>query len=453
MTPVHADLDPDPDPDSKTPSAVRSAVIRFTASSLVALFVLTIGTVVIAEKIARHQALDDARARGSGVADRLAAPLVDRDVRRDPASSSEQLNLVIGNRMADGSLSHVKLWDVDGRIIWADDKDLVGRRFDLEDDVAALFGTRDVTAELSDLSKQENAAERDEGQLLEVYAGTFDADGAPLVFEAYLPVDQMQQDAETIVRAYAPLVVGALALFLAVMLPLAVSLSRRVERAQLERSKMMRHALLASDLERRRIAADLHDGVIQDLAGLGYALPTVGRELRGGGDLDRARSVLERATGIVQHDAAMLRSLMTEIYPPDLEGEGLRDAIQQLVQSAAGDGGLTVDLAIQPELTLSQEAGRLTHRIVREALRNVVKHAHAQRITVELAQHSGHVLVRVMDDGRGPGDQPGRSAEGHLGLRLLRDTITDFGGDLELKEVTGGGTSLVARFPASLIPS
>ena len=72
-----------------------------------------------------------------------------------------------------------------------------------------------------------------------------------------------------------PLILGTLALFMLAVLPLAMSLAP-VERAQLDRSKMMRHALLASDLERRRIAQDLHDGVIQDLAGLGV-LPTAQR--------------------------------------------------------------------------------------------------------------------------------------------------------------------------------
>jgi signal transduction histidine kinase len=410
-------------------SAARSAVIRFTLSSLVALLVLTAGTILVADRIARHQALEYARAQGAGVAHRVAAPLVDADVRRDPASADGDLDLVMGNRMADGSLSHVKLWDTDGTIIWADDDTLVGRRFELEPDVAVLFGTTEVTAEVSDLSKEENVAERGEGELIEVYAGAFDADGLPLVFEAYLPVDRMEDDADTIVVAFVPLVVGALVLFLAVVLPLAVSLTRRLERAQVEQSKMMRHALFASDLERRRIAADLHDGVIQDLAGLGYVLPSVTRQLDTD-ELDAPRTMLERATSIIQHDTALLRSLMTDLYPPDLEGEGLREAIEELVQSEVLEGDFTAEIDFRPHVTISHEAGRLVYRIVREALRNVVKHARADHVLVEVTGSGGRVSVRVQDDGRGPGDTPGRAGEGHLGLRLLRDTVVDFGGSL-----------------------
>lgn len=434
-------------------STVRPAVLRFAAGSLVALVVLTSGTILVADRIARQQALEYASAQGAGVAHRVAAPLVDDAVRRDPGAASRELDLVMGNRMADGSLRHVKLWDDEGTIIWADDATLIGQRFELEPDVGTLFGTREVTAEVSDLSKDENRGERGEGELLEVYAGTFDADGVPLVFEAYLPVDRMEDDAHTIVTAFVPLVVGALVLFLAVVLPLAVSLLRRVDGAQQVQSRMMRHALLASDLERRRIAADLHDGVIQDLAGLGYALPTVSRGLGGTGSVDEARSVIDRAAGILQRDTTMLRTLMTDLYPPELEGEGLRDALEQLLEAGADEAGLAFDLIVPVGLSLPPEAARLTYRITREALRNVVKHAGAHRVVVEVERREDRVRVRVEDDGRGVGEATAGAADGHLGLRLLRDTLVDFGGGLHLGSSPAGGTLLEAWFPPDLVPA
>ena len=76
-----------PDSPPLVRSAARSAVVRFTLYSLVALVVLTTGTILVADRIARHQALEYASAQGAGVAHRLAAPLVDADVRRDPASA------------------------------------------------------------------------------------------------------------------------------------------------------------------------------------------------------------------------------------------------------------------------------------------------------------------------------------------------------------------------------
>lgn len=88
---------------------------------------------------------------------------------------------------------------------------------------------------------------------------------------------------------------------------------------------------------------------------------------------------------------------------------------------------------------------------MREGVRNVVKHADAQHLTVDLGKQAEHVWVRVRDDGRGPGPDPGRSPEGHLGLRLLHDVLQDFGGRMEVSEPPDGGTTLSAHFPRVLV--
>jgi signal transduction histidine kinase len=417
------------------------------------LFVLTAGAVLVANKIAQHQALADARAQASAIANKLAAPLVNRDVRERGLPAADRLNTVMMTRMADGSVRHVKLWDETGRVIWSDESDLVGQKFPMEEDVTELFNTKAATAELSDLSKEENQFEQSEGELLEVYAGTFDADGEPLVFEAYLTTEQMRSAAQTILVNLVPLILGTLALFMLAVLPLAMSLARRVERAQLDRSKMMRHALLASDLERRRIAQDLHDGVIQDLAGLGYVLPTAQREIHEGGNLALARTTLDRATGMLQQDVVRLRSLLTDLYPPDLQGQGLVSAVGDLVQTMTSHAGLDATIRIDPALDVPVDAGRLAYRVVREGLRNVVKHADASSVVVEVRREADDVLVRVADDGRGPVSAPGVAPRGHLGLRLLKDTLSDFGGRLDLEPGPRQGTALLARFPVALIPA
>lgn len=436
-----------------TSPVVRSAVVRFTVWCLVMLLVLTAGAVLVANTIAKRQALAEARAQAAAIADRLAAPLVNRDVRERGLRAAQDLTTVMNTRMADGSVRHVKLWDESGRVIWSDEQDLVGQKFPMEDDVTELFNTEAATAELSDLSKEENQFEQSEGELLEVYAGTFDADGEPLVFEAYLTTEQMKSAAQTILVNLVPLILGALALFMLAVLPLAMSLARRVERAQLDRSKMMRHALLASDLERRRIAQDLHDGVIQDLAGLGYVLPTAQRELHEGGNLALARTTLDRATGMLQQDVVRLRSLLTDLYPPDLQGQGLVSAVGDLVQTITSDAGLDATVRIDPDLDVPVDAGRLAYRVVREGLRNVVKHAGASSVVVEVSREADDVVVRVADDGRGPVSAPGATPRGHLGLRLLKDTLSDFGGRLDLEPGPRRGTSLLARFPVALIPA
>ena len=433
-------------------SVLRAALVRFALLSIAAGLVLMVGTIVVAQQIAEHRALETARGQGAGMAHRLAAPLVDRDVRSGDLAATERLSTVMANRMRDGSVHHIKMWDESGRVIWSDDPELVGQRFELADEVAALFGTRDSIAELSNLSAEENAAARADERRLEVYVGAHDREGVPLVLEAHLATDQMESDARHIVWTFVPLVVGALVLFMLVVLPLAVSLCRRIERARAEQARMTRHALLASDLERRRIADDLHDGVVQDLAGLGYALPTAARMLEEDGrDIPTAQATLARATDLVHRDVTSLRSMMADLYPPDLRGDGLRPAVGQLVHTEAVAAGLEGEVDVDEDLEVSVDAGRLAYRVVREGLRNVVKHASARHVRVELRTRAGEALVRVVDDGRGPGTDPElRVGSGrHLGLTLLRDTIHDVGGSLELQAPAAGGTVLEARFPTT----
>jgi hypothetical protein len=215
--------------------------------------VFIVATLLLANRIAEQEALRDARSQAYNIANLVVAPLVNAKVRAQAPGAGKELTTVIDNRMSDGSVIHIKLWNKDGTVLWADEKDLVGRRFPLAPDVARLFGSRQVTAGVSRLTKAENAGERQDSELLEVYAGTRDADQQPMVFEAYFSTDSMRLDQQTIYRSYLPLLIAALLFFQVAVLPLALSLARRVERGLAERSGWMRHALLASDLERRHI--------------------------------------------------------------------------------------------------------------------------------------------------------------------------------------------------------
>lgn len=436
-----------------TGSEVRSALFTFALLNLVVVVVITVATLVVAQRIAQGLALSDARTHAAAMATHLAGPLVDERVRADIPGASDRLSAAVESRIRDGSLEHAKIWDETGRVIWADQPALVGREFELPPEVQDLFGTQDLVAELSDLSREENVAERGEGELLEVYVGSFDRDGAPFVFEAYVTTAAMDETAEAILLPFAWLIAGALLLLLLIMLPFALSLTRRVERAQLARASSTRHALLASELERRRIAEELHHGVVQELAGLGYTLPAVMHHLEAGGDPDKVRPLVHRSTDLVQRNIWALRTLMTDIYPPDLHGGGLAHAVRQLVRSEALPAEIEARVDIDEDLDVPSDAGALAYRIVREGVHNVIKHADAHTLLIELRQEDSDLVVRVVDDGSGPGDRPGHSPAGHLGLRLVADAVLEIGGQLEVAPGAGGGTSLTARFPLALVPS
>lgn len=429
---------------------VRYAVLRFAVWTVVAMTVLGIGTVFLSQRVARGEALHDARVSAAGLAGE-ASRLVDQSLRSGDPASAARIESAMTPRLNDGSFAHIKLWGDDGTVIWADETPLVGQRFALGEDTSSLFGTTDVTAEVSDLGKEENARERGAGQLLEVYVGTFDSDDQPMVFEAYLATNRMERDQQTIFEGLLPLSLGGILLFQLAVLPLAVSLARRVERAQAERGKLLRHGLLASDLERRRIAQDLHDGVIQDLAGLSYAMPVVAEQLPAGPQARDAREAVEHVSVVLGRDVSSLRSLLTDIYPPDLEREGLVAAVQELA-TRAEDDQVAVSVHVTVDFHAPLDATRLAYRVVREGLRNVLRHAQATTAQVHLLRHGEDVVVRVVDDGRGVATT-GPAAPGHLGLRLLEDTIRDLGGRLDLSPGATGGSILEAVFPADLIPT
>jgi signal transduction histidine kinase len=426
---------------------VREAVVRFTVSSVVLLTVLITATVYLASRIAEGEALRDARMRGSSIGRLIAAPLVNKDVRARLPGASDQLERVMRNRMGDGSVSHIKVWSQQGEVLWSDERDLVGRSFPLPEDVQALFGTSRTIAEISHLQKEENVDERNQGELLEVYSGAIDSDRTPMVFEAYFSGSSMRRDERAIINNFLPVVVAALLLFQVSVLPMALSLARRVERGLAERSSWMRHALLASDLERRRIAQDLHDGVIQDLAGLCYALPTLDTHFADDAGAQAARQTSQRAAQILSRDVAALRAMITDIYPPNLEGPGFAAAVQDLARSA-GERGIHVDVEMTTGLALPVDTARLVYRVIREGLRNVAKHAEATTATVQVRQEFETIVVSVSDNGIGVQDVP--VADGHLGLRLLEDTVRDLGGEMRLLPSATGGAILTASFPLRL---
>jgi signal transduction histidine kinase len=423
-----------------------SAVRRYVLSSLVVLLVVAAGSVLLARALAADLALEDASVRASSFAQGVVAPLLSAQARSGNAAAMRAIDVLMTSRIADGTIEHAKLWDGDGRVIWSDERDLIGQRFTLEREDAALLGTRGVSAKLSDLSKPENIRERGNGPLLEVYVGASGADRSPFLYESYSTTARMQADQARLLKQFSLLGIGSLALLQLALIPLAITLARRVAKARTDRDRMLGHALAASDLERRRIAADLHDGLVQSLSALGYSLPAVRGALPE--TASAARGVLLSVEGELQTEVRALRQMMTAIYPADLSTGDLLPAVEDLADRAR-EAGPVVDVSLDTGLTRpSTEVAQLVYRIVREGLRNVVRHAEASRVSVRATLVGGMVEVSVDDDGSGGQGIP--QEEGHVGLRLLADAVADMGGRLTFGPSDLGGARLWATFPLAL---
>ncbi len=429
--------------------AVAAAMRRFAFGSVLTLAVLILGVYLVGHWVARDQALQEAEDRVQRLS-RTVGGLVTPGVRSGNPEALVPLEAVLRTRFEDGVLTRAKIWSPDGTILWSDRKELVEQQFPLPDEVRRLLGTREVYAEISALDGPENASERGAGELLEVYAGSFDAQGRPLLIEAYMTTEQMDTYKQAIVTAFIPLGVAGLVLFQAAVMALAVSMGRRVQRSEELRARATEQALRASELERKRVAQELHDGVVQDLAGVGFSLPALRRSLLRECHDAQAASTVERLEEIVHRNLTGLRSMMLAVYPPDLETTTLVDAIRQLVRTDQSPG-LTVSVEVVGQLDLPRSCVQLIYRVAREGLHNVVKHAQAEHATVRLEQRLEAVVAQVCDDGVGIrlGAEP---REDSLGLRVLTEAIEDAGGRLTLRSARGdgahpGGTCLVAVVP------
>jgi signal transduction histidine kinase len=233
---------------------------------------------------------------------------------------------------------------------------------------------------------------------------------------------------------------------------------RSVEReAELsaEREELLHDALVASDRERRQLAADLHDGVIQLVSAVTLRTATLSRGLRrdGGQTPERVAAAvdgLDRITVDLQAVTADLRGLMGALAGDEIEsGGGLTGALSKLLVPLA-ESGVQVDISIG-EMDCDSRVRSLIHRVVQELVRNVAKHAAAHRVALTVTEEHGEVRLTLTDDGQGfdLGALGERQRRGHMGLLLVEQRVQDAGGVLTVTSTPGRGTRVVMRLPVT----
>jgi two-component system NarL family sensor kinase len=420
------------------PPSTASAVLRFVAGSLLAIAVVVVGGFFALRSVALDEAERDTREQVQ-LEGRLveSAGLEDGVLTGDP-EALERLDEVAVGQVVTGPVVRVKLWTRDGRILYSDEPRLIGRTFGLGAEEVELFDVGGTDAELSDLSDAENAYERQEGELLEAHTVIRTPNGTPVLFETYQRFSSITDSGSRLLGAIAPPLLGGLLVLLLFQVPLAWSLARRLQRGSAEREALLEDAIDASDRERGRIAADLHDGVVQDLAGVAFGLAPLAERAERRGDADEARA-LRGATDTLRQGVRGLRTLLVEIHPPALASAGLEVALSDLLSPLA-TRGIATELAV--------EAGpsphdALLYRVAREAVGNALDHAEPTRVAITvIAPAAGGRRLRVKDDGRGfdAAERARRGEEGHLGLTLLEGLVRRAGGTLHVRSTPGAGT-------------
>jgi signal transduction histidine kinase len=235
-----------------------------------------------------------------------------------------------------------------------------------------------------------------------------------------------------------PFLLALAVLQLAQLFP-AVRLARRIQAYEAGRSRLLRRAIEASELERQRIARDLHDEVIQELSGLSYVMESEELHSPVG-----QRALFSDARRILQDNVRSLRAMTSELYPPDLNRLGLSGALARLGDPLE-ERGISLELDLPDKCELDRDRAALFYRVAREALANTGKHSRATKAELHLLQDGDRSEIRIQDDGCGF-DQSQGSPEGHFGLRIMQDTIGEAGGTLQVMSEPGRGTTVIARF-------
>jgi signal transduction histidine kinase len=217
---------------------------------------------------------------------------------------------------------------------------------------------------------------------------------------------------------------------------LAVDLSQRIARDALRR------VVDAQELERRRLARELHDETGQALTSILLGLKTLEETVEGDGSSAAIGDLRELVVATLQD----VRRLAVELRPKVLDDFGLVPALERLTETFAEQTGILVrfESGLGGE-RLPAEVETALYRIVQESLTNIVKHARAQTISIAVARKPGAVAVVVEDDGHG--FDPADVREGGFGLEGMRERVGLLDGRLQVESGEGVGTTLVAEVP------
>jgi signal transduction histidine kinase len=217
----------------------------------------------------------------------------------------------------------------------------------------------------------------------------------------------------------------------------AIDLSERVARDALRR------VVAGQELERRRLARELHDETGQALTSILLGLKAI--EDKNGQDIGQSLAELRELVVDTLQD---VRRLAVELRPKALDDFGLVPALERLAETFAGQSEIRVHLgAALGDARLSPEVETAVYRIVQEALTNVIKHAQAGTVSVVLTRKGDRVVAVIEDDGKG--FDPERTDDGRLGLLGMRERIALVDGRVSVESRPGEGTTIVVEVPTA----
>lgn len=217
----------------------------------------------------------------------------------------------------------------------------------------------------------------------------------------------------------------------------AIRLEKMVDERTSELRRLSIRLMTMQDEERRRIAREIHDGLGQELAAAKMIVDGLAQHNSG----NPASQVASEASELIDRAIQQVRSLSHLLHPPLLDEIGLVSALRWYLDGLAKRSGMEVTLDAPAEFPrLTSEVETAVFRIIQEALTNVFRHSQAHKCSVTVAQQLDHLLVTVLDDGKGVDDQIAQLQPSSIGIGIggMRQRAKEFGGDLRLANAHPG---------------
>jgi signal transduction histidine kinase len=235
---------------------------------------------------------------------------------------------------------------------------------------------------------------------------------------------------------------GLLFAFVGLVVAKLASAQRQARRSLASHSTTLEH--LATSRERNRLARELHDTLAHSLSGIAVQLEAV--KTIWDDDTEQARLMLDQALADARSGLGEARRAIQTLRASPLEDVGLAGAIAALGENCEQRHGLEVEMSIADNIgELDPEQENAIYRIADEALTNIIRHAEANRVIMDLRRKSGKIRLRVGDDGNGF-DIEGEPPDGHVGIRGMRERAEVVGGSLD---ITSGSEGTTVRFEVS----
>lgn len=403
-----------------------------------------VGLTLAQRHAALREAVRDAEVTTALLASRVVQPAIPSDplVRLDADPAFDR---VVREQVLGAPINRVQIVDEAGLVVYATEAGLIGQRIVLSAEHLDVLRTGGTTARRDDGSDPLRLTSGRAGQSLDVSTGLRGPSSQPLLLQTRQPFEVVWQISRAVWLTTLPSLAVALALLYLVKAGFAYRLARNLSGVQEEREQRLVTTIAAADRERTLIASDLHDGVVQGLAGASYSLSDTAKRTRAAGQTELADSLAGTAASLRQW-VRELRSLIVTVTPPALHSEGLHATLTDLVATLeARRIAVELDVSVTDALTETSEA--LVYRVAQETVRNIVRHAHATRVELSVVEADGWVRLEVSDDGQGFDTSARARRQGSVGLNLLAALVDQRGGKLRVESAAARGTTVTLRLP------